>query len=452
MTKKKIRKWLPAMKTIRDAVHGDIRLSNDELRFVDTAPFQRLRGIKQLGTSSLVYPSAVHTRFEHSLGTAWLTKRLIESLARNGHRFDEEDAQTAVLAALLHDVTHVPFGHTFEDERRLLEKHDRDPERLRYFLEETELASILKSHPLGERVKDLLAGQANTKPLLKQLVTGTVCADLLDYLKRDAYHCGLHLAYDDRLFDYFAVVDGQLVVRLHKQGAIRQDVLTELIHLLQLRYTLTERVYYHHAKIVSGAMVSRALELALAAEEITPPELYELRDDSLLYLLTQMGESVEGLEDLMNDWSSRRLYRRAYYLTAEGPGRPGLDAAAQDKLAASYHHDQANRQRAEEELAGRLGVPKSHVIIYCPSPRMQLKEADVPVEIAAGVVEPLSQVRHPDVEALAAKHKGLWRFYVLVRRADDTLAPRAGEECAAFFGHSNQMDPSPTGRVDMSAG
>ena len=440
------------MKTIRDAVHGDIRLSSDEIRFVDTAVFQRLRGIKQLGTSSLVYPSAVHTRFEHSLGTAWLTKRMIESLARNGHVLSEEDAGTAVLAALLHDLTHVPFGHTFEDERRLLEKHDRDPARLRHFLVESEVGDLLDEHPLGERVRDLLAGKDGSTPLLRQLVTGTVCADLLDYLKRDAYHCGLRLAYDDRLFDYFTVVDGQLVVRLHKQGALRHDVLTELIHLLQLRYTLTERVYYHHAKIVSGAMVSRALELAMATEQIALTDLYELRDDSLLYRLSKMADSIEGLEDLMQDWSARQLYKRAYYLSAEGLGRPGVDLAAQDKLAAEFHHDLVNRHAAELELSRRLGVPKSHVIIYCPSPRMQLKEADVPVEIASGVVEPLSRLNHPDVEALAAKHKGLWRFYVLVRRQDETLALRAGEECAAFFGHANRIDPRRTGRIDVPTG
>jgi hypothetical protein len=199
-------------------------------------------------------------------------------------------------------------------------------------------------------------------------------------------------------------------------------------------------------------MVSRALELAMTAEQISVTDLYELRDDSLLYRLSCIAESVEGLDDLMSDWSSRRLYRRAYSLSAEGLGRPGLDLVSQDKLAADFHHDLANRHAAELELSRRLNVPKSHVIIYCPSPRMQLKEADVPVEIVSGMVEPLSQVHHPDVEALAAKHRGLWRFYVLVRRQDEALAPRAGEECAAFFGHANQIEHHQFGRLDIANG
>lgn len=82
-----------AMKTIRDAVHGDIRLSDDKIRLIDTPTFQRLRGIKQLGTTSLVYPSAVHTRFEHSLGTAWVTEQLIAALARHGYAMEEQERE-----------------------------------------------------------------------------------------------------------------------------------------------------------------------------------------------------------------------------------------------------------------------------------------------------------------------------------------------------------------------
>ncbi|HAZ62218.1 MAG TPA: hypothetical protein DCZ72_01195, partial [Armatimonadetes bacterium] len=103
---------------------------------VDTRPVQRLRGIRQLGASHLVYPSAMHTRFEHSLGTAWLAKRLLAELAARGTPLPAEDEVAVPLAALLHDVTHWPFGHTFEDERRLFVRHDEDEERLARYLAE----------------------------------------------------------------------------------------------------------------------------------------------------------------------------------------------------------------------------------------------------------------------------------------------------------------------------
>src|SRR5215216_6722061 len=101
-------------KLIRDAVHGDIELGSLEVELIDTPEFQRLRGIKQLGTAYLVFPSAVHTRFEHSLGTSWMAHRLVESIRRT-RSVSLDDELLIRVAALLHDIMHIPFGHTLED-------------------------------------------------------------------------------------------------------------------------------------------------------------------------------------------------------------------------------------------------------------------------------------------------------------------------------------------------
>src|ERR1700751_5361535 len=105
-------------KLIRDAVHGDIEMGSLEVELMDTPEFQRLRGIKQLGTAYLVFPSAVHTRFEHSLGTSWMARRIVEAIRRHYTVSAEEEAVIRI-AALLHDIMHIPFGHTLEDERRV---------------------------------------------------------------------------------------------------------------------------------------------------------------------------------------------------------------------------------------------------------------------------------------------------------------------------------------------
>src|SRR6185369_7432267 len=105
-------------KLIRDAVHGDIEMTPVEVELIDTQEFQRLRGIKQLGTAYLVFPSAMHTRFEHSLGTSWMAHRMILAIRRTQAMPDEKELIIRV-AALLHDITHIPFGHTLEDERRV---------------------------------------------------------------------------------------------------------------------------------------------------------------------------------------------------------------------------------------------------------------------------------------------------------------------------------------------
>src|SRR5437762_10280329 len=90
-------------KVIRDAVHGDIEIGALEVELIDTPEFQRLRGIKQLGTAYLVYPSAMHTRFEHSLGTSWMARRLVESIRRTRSVPLDEDRLIRI-AALLHDI------------------------------------------------------------------------------------------------------------------------------------------------------------------------------------------------------------------------------------------------------------------------------------------------------------------------------------------------------------
>src|ERR1700752_224304 len=105
-------------KLIRDAVHGDIEMGALEIEIIDTPEFQRLRGIKQLGTAYLVFPSAVHTRFEHSLGTSRMGRPMVDTIRRH-YAVSKEDETLIRIAALVHDVMHIPFGHTLEDERRV---------------------------------------------------------------------------------------------------------------------------------------------------------------------------------------------------------------------------------------------------------------------------------------------------------------------------------------------
>ena len=107
---------------LRDPVHGDVELTHEELRLVDTAEFQRLRGVKQLGTANLVYVGAVHSRFEHSIGTVEMVERLLDAVDRNAerepagcHKVTHEERRILRVAALLHDVTHIPFGHNINN-------------------------------------------------------------------------------------------------------------------------------------------------------------------------------------------------------------------------------------------------------------------------------------------------------------------------------------------------
>src|SRR5438552_12535134 len=173
-------------KLIRDAVHGDIEMSPLEVELMDTREFQRLRGIKQLGTAYLVFPSAVHTRFEHSLGTSWMAHRILESIGRTS-TIPPDEATLIRVSALLHDITHIPFGHTLEDERRVLPRHDKDEERVDYFLKLSAIGDILKREGLQDAVIRTINGNQS---YASDIVGGAISADLVDYLRRDTYFCG----------------------------------------------------------------------------------------------------------------------------------------------------------------------------------------------------------------------------------------------------------------------
>ncbi len=134
---------------MRDPVHGDIELTREEVRVIDTPQFQRLRGVKQLGTAYLVYPGATHTRFEHSIGVLHMTDRLLSAVNKNAgldpqrcRSVTPEERRILRLAALLHDVTHIPFGHNVEDQTGLLPRHDV-PERFEDMLGDTEVGAVL---------------------------------------------------------------------------------------------------------------------------------------------------------------------------------------------------------------------------------------------------------------------------------------------------------------------
>lgn len=420
-----------ATKVIRDAVHGDIEVRAEEVSVLDTPEVQRLRGIKQLGTAYLVYPSAVHTRFEHALGTLHLAGKVADLL---GDALDDRERRVVRLAALVHDVTHIPFGHTLEDERRVFERHDA-PGRTRLFLRRGGLGAALAATGLADDIEEALCGEP-AKPLVGEVIRGTIGADLLDYLRRDALFCGLGRGYDERLFRYVRAAEDErgrlrLALEVTKGGLVRGDALSEILNVLRLRYTLCERVYFHHAKVAAGAAVSRAVEMALG-QGLRLEDLYDLTDEGLLALLGERFGHDRALMRIVERVRARRLYKRAYVLG------PVLGPGAQAALVARYHEVRAAREAAERSLAEAAGLAPEDVIVYCPEPRMAAKEGDVPVLAHEGRPPvPLSRLDVPEVGVLIRKHQRLWRFYVLVAGeappAAAAMVRRAAED---LFGHA----------------
>ena len=140
---------------MRDPIHGFIKLSEIEKKLIDTKVFQRLRRIRQLAMTFLVYPGAVHTRFDHSIGVMHIAGRICQRLQElNSAKICDEDIDRVRLAALLHDVRHGPFSHVSE---YLLDKYapDKDgPERIREKIHEKITVDIIQTDP---EIHDLLS-------------------------------------------------------------------------------------------------------------------------------------------------------------------------------------------------------------------------------------------------------------------------------------------------------
>ncbi len=425
------------VRKLRDAVHKDIYLTDEEMAALDTPQMQRLRGIRQLGAAYYVYPSAQHTRFEHCLGTCWMAKRIVSRIeSEGGFALPEQQKRAVFLAALVHDVTHIPFGHTFEDERRLLERHDRSAARYDRLLGSGELADLLGSSEAGRLVLTMLSpGRELPAPQqhLWQIIGGTIGADLLDYLKRDNYFCGLCYEYDERVFHYFRVVDGRLVLDMQQGGFFRRDALSEVTNLLRIRYVLSERVYYHHAKIAAGVMISKAIERALASG-LQERDLCHFTDDALLYHLTERFGGDAALRELLDGFRQRRLFKRCYMLS-RGIGEEDVRLAVR-----KYHlNENEGRSAAERRIADALGTDEHRVAVYCAPAGMALKEADVPVAMPGGELTRLSALNSEEIRLLKHQHEALWKLYVFLSPALTGKAAEAGRICEEIIGHPNEL-------------
>jgi hypothetical protein len=438
---------------VRDPVHGDVYLSHEELAVLDTPQMQRLRGIKQLGSAHLVYPGAVHSRFEHSIGTLHVTQRMVEAVNRSAEQHPRECATIAPeegrvirMAALVHDVTHIPFGHHVEDQAGLMLRHD-SPQRFESMLSErTELGRTLARMGLVRDVLNVLAPRPNVRdsapPYWHQIIADTICSDLLDYLQRDAAFTGLKIQVDPRVLSYFRVdrATSNLYIDLSKHNLLREDILSEIVRLLEARYYFSERVYYHHAKVAAGALVARAVELALVHELLAEEAFHEATDDSLLVLLEGAAARgparvAERIRSLVARYRLRRLPKRVcVFPFAE-------NHSVQGELVSKYFARERHVERAavEQRIADlvRFTTGKQvEVMVTCPARAMQLKEAQTHVRFPGqDELRPLASWsdRVPRLADLERSYRALWKFYVFADVEDPLLLVKIGEIAAGEF-------------------
>ncbi|MDA0806461.1 MAG: HD domain-containing protein [Planctomycetota bacterium] len=304
-----------------DASRGIIRIPNEQdipftprvRAIVDTAEFQRLRHISQLGLATQIYPGANHTRFEHALGVFNNAIRYVWQLGRDA-RFceviDHHRAEVLLVSALLHDLGHWPFCHPIED-LSLPELPPHEAYAAEYLRPERELAQVLKSewNIAPDEVLDVLVAKTDSPELrlLRSILSGPIDIDKMDYLERDSLHCGVPYG---RHFDKNRLIQSLVLNEAGDGLAITQKGKTAAELMVFARYVMFSEVYWHHAVRSATCMFARAFFELHSSFDLTT--LFETSETETVRLLrekamgTDCAQLVEGVFG-----PKRRLYKRA---------------------------------------------------------------------------------------------------------------------------------------------
>lgn len=260
---------MPLGLEIRDPIHGFIYREPKEKKIVDTKVFQRLRRLKQLALASLVYPGAVHSRFDHSLGAFHIAREVSTRLLPS-----ESDRELVRLAALLHDVGHGPFSHVSEP---ILQRFSSPELKLgKQQIHEIISSKIIETDHdllriLGEDqchdITRLMNGKYGYR-ILKDIVSGPLDVDKQDYLLRDSYFCGVKYG----VFDLHRLVDA---LRAHKDAdeeqylAISSDGTNSVEQFVLAKYYMSVQVYFHKIRLITDEMIERGIVLGIEEDKIS---------------------------------------------------------------------------------------------------------------------------------------------------------------------------------------
>lgn len=330
-------------KVFKDPVHNYIHVQDDIIwRLINTPEFQRLRRVRQLGTSFLTFHGAEHSRFSHSLGVYEITRRIISQFERSGYPdWPKEERLLTLCAALLHDIGHGPFSHSIEEAFHM----NHEDWTCRIVLGNTNVNSVLREvdSEFPKRVASVI-NKTYEKPIVINLVTSPLDADRMDYLLRDAYYTGVN----------YGTIDIDRILRMLRPYRDRVVVKESGMHAvedyLMSRYQMYWQVYFHpvtrSSEIILRQIFKRAKELyqegftfkfmvdplpSLFEGNITVDQYLRL-DEALIQtsFLQWTEEKDELLSDLCGRFMNRRLYKYVEIDTIDMETVDGIRQAFQE--------------------------------------------------------------------------------------------------------------------------
>ena len=395
------------VKTIRDSIHGDIKLEGLFLDLLETPEIQRLYNIKQLGFAHLVFPGAHHTRLEHSLGTYHMAFNAAEKLG-----IDKSEKEALACAALLHDIGHGPFSHTLESILRgaLDVDHVDLTEKLIFgeyeifgldekkFITSPSVNDVLDKKNVDlKEVVGIIRGKKHGRSYLNQLLNSAIDVDQLDYLIRDAYYTGVAYGMIDseRFLQTLTVNDGNLAV-------VRKGI-SGIENILMARALMYSSVYFHKTVRIAELMLSKAIEMIPDAE---PFEFFKMTDSELIDNLKRIG----GFQyEIVTRLKYRELFKQSYAVSTSDLDERGVDLVKELE-------DVNLRSEKERDFEKSLGIPSGYVIIDVPYQELRhaeprIDQTDIAI-IEKGAVKSLDDFT-PVAKAIRSRAVPDWGIMIV---------------------------------------
>lgn len=334
-------------KVFKDPVHHSIFVQDPAIwHLIDTPEFQRLRRIRQLGTSYLTFHGAEHSRFSHSLGVYEITRKIIDQFERNRYAdWPREERLVALCAALLHDIGHGPFSHSLEQ----IFGTDHEKWTCELILGETGVNRVLREadEELPRKVAAVIR-KTYEKPIVISLVSSQMDADRLDYLLRDSYFTGVHYG----SFDLDRILR---VMRPHRESiVVKESGMHAVEAYLMSRYQMYWQVYFHpvtrSSEVMLRSVFRRARELYVSGyrfDFLLPPlenlfkgtlgvQDYLELDESIMQ--TAFGQWKHEKDPILSELCGRFLDRRLYkYIALERREEGRLAELAEGWKRAGLH-------------------------------------------------------------------------------------------------------------------
>lgn len=316
-----LNKKLDEIKVFRDSIHKNIEVEYQVIwDLINSDVVQRLRRIHQLGGTFMVFPTAEHSRFTHSLGVYEVVRRIVSEVEDVNKALTEREKIVVMCAGLLHDIGHGPFSHAFED----VFKTNHEQMSIQFIKEKSSVNTILNNYDkdLVDEIASVIA-KKHPNHILVQLISSQVDADRMDYMLRDSYNCGVNYGTFDieRLLRSMSISDNRLVFKESGVHAIEDYIFA--------RYHMYWQVYLHPVstsyEVILIKILSRVRELYeegyqfktsietlvpfLTKKDVSNQEYCKLNESTLNHYFEEFScESDEILSELATSFSKRRLF------------------------------------------------------------------------------------------------------------------------------------------------